>query len=51
MYKLSETKLSKLYEVYTRISGNRNIFDNEISILMKKGLSRKEAIKTLLRKI
>ncbi|MEM3711916.1 MAG: hypothetical protein QXR97_00015 [Thermoproteota archaeon] len=42
-----EAKLSKLYELYARIYGNKNIVDREISKLIKEGLSREEAINKL----
>jgi hypothetical protein len=44
---MTEDKLSKLYELYTRAYGNRNMVDREISKLMKEGLSREEAINKL----
>ena len=44
---MAEDKLSKLYELYARTYGNRNIVDREIDKLMKNGLSREEAINKL----
>jgi len=47
---MAEDKLSKLYELYARTYGNRNIVDREIDKLMKNGLSREEAINKLYEK-
>ena len=47
---IAEDKLSKLYELYARTYGNRNIVDREIDKLMKNGLSREEAINKLYEK-
>ncbi|MEM2146558.1 MAG: hypothetical protein QW279_14445, partial [Candidatus Jordarchaeaceae archaeon] len=44
---MTEDKLSELYELYTRVYGNRSIVDKEISRLVKEGLSREEAINRL----